>query len=51
MALEHVTFSCRSGSILGVIGPSGAGKTTAVRILTGALAPTSGRPRVLGQDC
>ena len=51
VALRHVTFSVPVGSIIGVIGPSGAGKTTAVRILTGALAPTSGGARVLGQDC
>jgi ABC-2 type transport system ATP-binding protein len=51
MALEHVSFSVPVGSIIGVIGPSGAGKTTAVRILTGSLAPTSGTASVLGQDC
>ncbi|HLY12847.1 MAG TPA: ABC transporter ATP-binding protein [Candidatus Limnocylindrales bacterium] len=50
-ALEHVTFSVTSGTIVGVIGPSGAGKTTAVRILTGALAPTSGSATVLGHSC
>jgi ABC-2 type transport system ATP-binding protein len=38
------------GTILGVIGPSGAGKTTTVRMLTGALGPTEGTVRVLGED-
>jgi ABC-2 type transport system ATP-binding protein len=38
------------GTILGVIGPSGAGKTTTIRMLTGAIAPTSGEVRVLGRE-
>ena len=50
VALEHVTFSVLTGGLLGVIGPSGAGKTTAVRILTGALQPTAGRALVLGRE-
>ena len=40
----------RRGSLLGVIGPSGAGKTTTVRLLTGGLRPTSGTVRVMGED-
>jgi ABC-2 type transport system ATP-binding protein len=38
------------GSILGLIGPSGAGKTTAVRLLTGLLAPDEGEVLVFGED-
>lgn len=38
-----------SGSIFGFIGPSGSGKTTTVRLCTGALAPTAGSVRVLGE--
>jgi ABC-2 type transport system ATP-binding protein len=50
VALDSVSFAVAPGQLLGVIGPSGAGKTTAVRILTGALAPTSGTARILGHD-
>ena len=50
VAVEGVSFAVKEGTILGLIGPSGAGKTTVVRMLTGALAPTSGTVRVLGED-
>lgn len=49
-ALRDVSLSVPRGAIVGVIGPSGAGKTTAIRLLTGALAPTRGTVRVLGED-
>jgi ABC-2 type transport system ATP-binding protein len=50
LAVENVSLTVPRGSIVGVIGPSGAGKTTTVRLLTGALAPTAGTVRVLDQD-
>ncbi len=50
VAVDGLTISVPRGSILGLIGPSGAGKTTTVRLLTGALKPTSGRLSVLGED-
>lgn len=49
-ALQDVTITVREGAILGIIGPSGAGKTTFVRLLTGALAPSEGEIRVMGED-
>jgi ABC-2 type transport system ATP-binding protein len=49
-ALRGLSLRINPGSILGVIGPSGAGKTTAIRLMTGGLAPSSGRVEVLGQD-
>ncbi len=49
-AIRDVTFQAREGEILGFLGPNGAGKTTTMRILTGFLAPTSGRAVVAGFD-
>jgi ABC-2 type transport system ATP-binding protein len=49
-ALKDVTLGVPRGTILGVIGPSGAGKTTMIRVLTGALAPTEGSAVVMGED-
>jgi ABC-2 type transport system ATP-binding protein len=50
LAVAGVSLRVLPGTILGVIGPSGAGKTTLVRMLTGALAPTDGEIEVLGED-
>jgi ABC-2 type transport system ATP-binding protein len=49
-AVAGISMTVRTGTILGVIGPSGSGKTTTIRLLTGALAPTVGQLRVLGED-
>lgn len=49
--LKDVSAILRKGEILGFLGPSGAGKTTTIKILTGQLLPTSGEARVLGMDC
>jgi ABC-2 type transport system ATP-binding protein len=49
-AVDGITLNVDPGTILGVIGPSGAGKTTTIRMLTGALAPTEGAVQVLGED-
>ena len=50
VALDDLTLAVAPGSLVGVIGPSGAGKTTAVRLLTGGLRPTRGTVRVMGED-
>jgi ABC-2 type transport system ATP-binding protein len=48
IALEDLSFRLEAGEILGVLGRNGAGKTTAIRILTTILAPTRGAFRVAG---
>jgi ABC-2 type transport system ATP-binding protein len=50
IAVDHVTFEVRTGEVFGFLGANGAGKTTAIRMLTGLLAPTSGRATVAGHD-
>jgi ABC-2 type transport system ATP-binding protein len=49
-AVEGISITVPVGTIVGVIGPSGSGKTTTIRLLTGALSPTAGTIRVLGED-
>jgi ABC-2 type transport system ATP-binding protein len=49
-AVDHITFDVASGEVFGFLGANGAGKTTAIRILTGLLAPTSGSAHVAGFD-
>lgn len=48
--LEDVSFAVGEGEIWGLLGPSGAGKTTLVRILMGQLHPKDGSAVVLGTD-
>ena len=47
-ALARVTIAARGGERLAVIGPSGAGKTSLLRLLATALRPSEGRVEVLG---
>jgi ABC-2 type transport system ATP-binding protein len=49
-AVDHITFDVAAGEVFGFLGANGAGKTTAIRILTGLLAPTSGTAHVAGHD-
>ena len=49
-ALRGISFKVQPGEFVGLIGHNGAGKTTALRILTGQLPPTSGSVFVTGID-
>jgi ABC-2 type transport system ATP-binding protein len=49
-ALEGLRFHLRRGEVLGLLGANGAGKTTALRIIAGTLAPSSGRVLLNGVD-
>jgi branched-chain amino acid transport system ATP-binding protein len=49
-ALSEVDLDVRAGEITGLIGPNGAGKTTLFNVITGLLAPTSGRIVFDGRD-
>jgi ABC-2 type transport system ATP-binding protein len=49
-ALDGVGFTVEEGTVFGLLGPNGSGKTTAVRVLTTILRPDSGTARVLGND-
>ncbi len=49
-AISNLTFKVGTGEIVGFLGPNGAGKTTTMKILTGFMAPTSGRVEIGGVD-
>ena len=49
-ALRDVSFSVDRGEMFGLIGPDGAGKTTAIRAICGLMHIDAGTIRVLGQD-
>jgi len=49
-AVDHITFDVRAGEVFGFLGANGAGKTTAMRMLTGLLQPSGGQAIVAGHD-
>ena len=49
-AVDGIDLQVESGQFFGFLGPNGAGKSTTIKMLTGLLAPTSGRMALLGID-
>lgn len=49
-AVDDISFTVRKGEIFGFLGANGAGKTTAMRMLTGLSQPTGGNGKVAGFD-
>jgi len=50
VALDGVDLEVRSGEVLGLVGPDGAGKTTLIRVLAGLVPPDDGEALVAGRD-
>ncbi|HMX40107.1 MAG TPA: ABC transporter ATP-binding protein [Saprospiraceae bacterium] len=50
VAVNAITFEVQEGEIFGFLGANGAGKTTALKMLTGLLSPSSGSAQVAGFD-
>lgn len=49
-AIDSLSFSVQQGEIFGFLGPSGAGKTTTIKLLTRQLKPSTGEITVFGND-
>src|SRR3974390_932338 len=49
-AVDAMDLQVQAGEVFGFRGPNGAGKSTTIKMLTGLLAPTSGRMELLGLD-
>ena len=49
-AVDNISFDVGAGEVFGFLGANGAGKTTAIKMLIGLLAPTSGSANVAGLD-
>lgn len=49
-AVDHFDFKAQNGEIIALLGPNGAGKSTLMNMITGFLAPTSGKILVDGSD-
>lgn len=50
LAVDSLSFELSPGSVLGLVGPNGSGKTTTMRAIAGIIQPTDGRITVCGHD-
>src|SRR5262245_11242314 len=50
-ALDGLTLEVHPGEVVGLLGPNGSGKTTALRLLLGFLRPSAGSAAIAGHDC
>jgi len=50
VAVDRISFDVKAGEVFGFLGANGAGKTTAIRMLTGLLKPSGGQATVAGFD-
>ncbi len=50
VAVREVDFTVPEGSVVGLIGPDGAGKTTLIRMMVGVLRPHAGKAEIFGND-
>ncbi|HXZ78923.1 MAG TPA: ATP-binding cassette domain-containing protein [Terriglobales bacterium] len=49
VAVDHLSFNIRQGSVYGLLGPNGAGKTSSLRMMIGITLPDSGEVRIFGE--
>lgn len=49
-AVDGLSFEVSAGTIVGLIGPNGSGKTTALNLISGAIAPSGGSVRFVGRE-
>ena len=50
VAVDDLSFAVKRGELIGLIGPNGSGKTTALNLISGALSPDAGAIRFKGRD-
>lgn len=50
VAVDNLSFQVAEGEVLGFLGPNGAGKSTTMKVITGFLAPSSGKVSIDGYD-